>query len=304
MLTIAIKQHAKKIGFSDCGIAKVRILEEEKKHIEKWLQNNYNGQMSYMNNHFEMRLNPRLILENAKSIIVVTENYKQPQKQPKNTYKISQYAYGKDYHKVIKKKLKALFQFIQEKIPDVTGRYFVDTPPVLEKKWAVEAGLGCIGKNTALVTPQGSMFFIGEIIIDKELDYDHPFETDLCQTCTQCLDACPTKALVEPYILDARRCISYLTIENKKELPPEIKNKFGNQIYGCDICHNICPHNKNAASTNNENLLCNNQLLTLTKKDWENLTEEQFNQLFKQSAIKRIKYEGLKRNINFIKTKK
>ncbi|MBK0383456.1 tRNA epoxyqueuosine(34) reductase QueG [Pedobacter sp. SD-b] len=299
-----IKAEAKRLGFSFCGIAKAAFLEEEAPKLENWLKNNYNGKMDYMNNHFDKRLDPRLLVDDAKSVISVALNYFTEEKQQDpNTPKISKYAYGKDYHLVIKDKLKSLLYFITENIGEVNGRAFVDSAPVLDKTWAKKAGLGWMGKNTNLISKDsGSFFFIAELIVDIELDYDDTFENDHCGTCTKCIDACPTEAIVAPYVVDGSKCISYLTIELKEQIPDEFKGKMDNWMFGCDVCQDVCPWNRFSVPNQIEEFKPHPDLLKLNKKDWEEITSEVFSEVFKKSAVKRTKIEGLKRNISFLKT--
>ncbi|PKP31316.1 MAG: tRNA epoxyqueuosine(34) reductase QueG [Bacteroidetes bacterium HGW-Bacteroidetes-17] len=296
-----IKNYALKIGFHACGISKANFLVEDAVFLKKWLDQDHEGEMAYMRNHFEKRTDPRLLVENAKSVISVLLNYF-PEKQlhTEDQYKISKYAYGIDYHFVLKDKLSELLSFIEELCGKRTSRIFVDSAPVLDKRWAQKSGLGWIGKNTCLITKeQGSFFFIGEIIIDLDLDADEPIE-DYCGSCTKCLNACPTNALVAPYRLDARKCISYLTIENKDEIPDRYKNSFNKWIYGCDICQDVCPWNKKAIPTLIPEFKPSDDLTQMKNEDWQNLEKGKFNNLFKNSAVLRTKFAGLKRNIKFV----
>ena len=257
--------------------------------------------MSYMKNNFDKRLNPTLLVDGAKSVVSLLLNYYPSELQNQESYKISKYAYGKDYHFVIKEKLKELLFSIQDNIGDVYGRAFVDSAPILDKAWAAKSGLGWIGKNSNLLTQQvGSFYFIAELIIDLELEYDQA-TTDHCGTCTACIDSCPTEAIVAPYIVDGSKCISYFTIELKDNIPAEMKGKFDDWAFGCDICQDVCPWNKFSKSHNEPLFDPNPELLSMTKKDWEEITEETFKTVFKNSAVNRTKFEGLKRNINFIK---
>ena len=301
-----IKEAAIKAGFVKCGIAKVEKLTEEETRLSKWLEKGLNGKMKYMNNHFEKRLNPALLLNGAKSVISLLYNYNTTQSLNNNSlYKISKYAYGSDYHYVIKDKLAKLVNTLTEYLGKFEYRYFVDSAPVMEKAWAQKAGLGWIGKNTNLVTKEfGSFNFIAEIILDIELEYDSPVK-DSCGKCTRCVEACPTNAIYEPYKIDATKCISYLTIELKGEIPEMFKGKFDNWIFGCDICQDVCPWNNNTLEIHNiePSFEPNSLLLSKEKDDWENLNEEQFNKLFRKSAVKRTKFAGLKRNIDFLKKK-
>jgi epoxyqueuosine reductase len=284
-----------------CGISKAGFLEQEAPRLENWLNKNQHGQMSYMENNFDKRLNPTLLVDGAKSVVSLLLNYFPSELQNQESYKISKYAYGQDYHSVIKEKLKELLFSIQENIGAVDGRAFVDSAPILDKAWAAKSGLGWIGKNSNLLTQQvGSFYFIAELIIDLELEYDHA-TTDHCGTCTACIDSCPTEAIVAPYIVDGSKCISYFTIELKENIPPEMKGKFDDWAFGCDICQDVCPWNKFSKSHSEPLFNPNPELLSMTKKDWEEITEETFKTVFKNSAVKRTKFEGLKRNIDFIK---
>lgn len=299
--TQIIKAESKRLGFLSCGISKAGFLEEEAPRLENWLNNNMNGQMSYMENHFDKRLNPTLLVDDAKSVISLLLNYYPSEIQNQDSYKISKYAYGQDYHHVIKEKLKELLYFIQTEIGEVSGRAFVDSAPVLDKAWAAKSGLGWIGKNSNLITQKvGSFYFIAELIIDLELDYDTP-TTDHCGSCTACLDACPTDAIVAPYVVDGSKCISYFTIELKDNLPQEMKGKFDDWMFGCDVCQDVCPWNRFSKSHNEPLFQTNSDILNFTKSDWEEITVDTFQKVFINSAVKRTKYEGLLRNINFLK---
>ncbi|ADY51325.1 iron-sulfur cluster binding protein [Pseudopedobacter saltans DSM 12145] len=299
-----IKAEAKRLGFLFCGISKAEFLEEEASRLEKWLRNDYQGEMAYMNNHFDKRLDPRLLVDGAKSVISIALNYYTDAKQnDESAPKISKYAYGTDYHFVIKDKLKSLHHFIEENIGAVSGRAFVDSAPVLDKAWAKKGGLGWVGKNANIINNKsGSFFFLGELIVDMELAYDVPFSTDHCGTCTRCIDACPTEAIVSPYVVDGSKCISYLTIELKEEIPHSFKNKMDNWMFGCDVCQNVCPWNRFSVIHQEEAFNPHPDLLEMSKRDWEEITEEVFGKVFKKSAVKRTKIAGLKRNITFIKT--
>jgi epoxyqueuosine reductase len=284
-----------------CGISKAGFLEQEAPRLENWLNKNQHGQMSYMENNFDKRLNPTLLVDGAKSVVSLLLNYYPSEIQNQDSYKISKYAYGQDYHSVIKEKLKVLLFSIQENIGAVGGRAFVDSAPILDKAWAAKSGLGWIGKNSNLLTQQvGSFYFIAELIIDLELEYDHA-TTDHCGTCTACIDSCPTEAIVAPYIVDGSKCISYFTIELKDNIPGEMKGKFDDWAFGCDICQDVCPWNKFSKPHSEPLFNPNPEILSLTKKEWEEITEETFKIVFKNSAVKRTKFEGFKRNINFIK---
>lgn len=296
-----IKSEAKRLGFLSCGIAKAGFLEEDAPRLENWLNNQMNGQMSYMENNFDKRLNPTLLVDGAKSVVSLLLNYYPSEFQNPDSYKISKYAYGQDYHFVIKEKLKELLASIQETIGEVSGRAFVDSAPVLDKAWAAKSGLGWIGKNSNLLTKKvGSFYFIAELIIDLELEYDNS-TTDHCGTCTACIDACPTEAIVAPYIVDGSKCISYFTIELKENIPQEMKGKLDDWAFGCDVCQDVCPWNKYSKPHKEPLFNANPELLSYSKKDWEEITEETFKAVFKNSAVKRTKYEGFQRNINFLK---
>ena len=295
-----IKTEAKKLGFLSCGISKAEFLEDEAPRLERWLKDGKHGKMAYMENHFDKRLDPRLLVPDAKSIISLLLNYYTPLDQLDGAPKISKYAYGKDYHHVIKDKLKQLFQIINNKIGEVSGRVFVDSAPVMEKSWAVRSGLGWQGKNTNLISKKaGSFFFIAELIVDLELEYDTPV-TDHCGTCTACIDACPTEALT-PYNIDASKCISYLTIELKDQIPTAFKNKMDDWAFGCDVCQDVCPWNRFSKQHNEPLFSPNSEVINYTQKNWEEITQETFNIIFKNSAIKRTGFKGFKRNISFLK---
>lgn len=300
--TELIKDKAKQLGFSFCGISKAEFLLSEAPKLEKWLKENKNGKMAYMENHFDKRLDPTLLVEDSKSVISLMYNYYTPKKQIDSLApKISKYAYGEDYHDVVKEKLKELLLFIQLEIGEVSGRCFVDSAPILERAWAAKSGLGWIGKNGNLINKgNGSYFFLAELIIDLELCYDGVV-TDHCGTCTACIDACPTQAIVAPTIIDGSKCISYFTIELKEAIPTAMKGKFDNWAFGCDVCQDVCPWNKFSKPHQEPKFEPNEQLLNMNKQDWQEITEQVFSQLFKKSAVKRTKYNGLKRNIDFIR---
>lgn len=286
-----------------CGIAKADFLEDEAPKLERWLQNNHHGQMGYMENHFDKRLDPRLLVDDSKSVISLTLNYFPEQRQSDpNAPKISKYAYGADYHEVIKDKLFQLLNFIKDEIGEVAGRAFVDSAPVLDRAWAKRAGIGWIGKNSNLINKKsGSFFFLAELIIDLELEYDNPFETDHCGTCTKCIDACPTEAILSPFIIDAKKCISYLTIELREEIDQGFKDKMDNWMFGCDICQDVCPWNRFSTPHSEPKFKANTQLLDMKREDWLDITEDVFKTIFKNSAVKRTKFKGLTRNIDFLK---
>jgi epoxyqueuosine reductase len=299
--TQLIKTEAKRLGFLSCGISKAEFLEEEAPRLEKWLNKNMHGEMAYMENHFDKRLDPTKLVEGSKSVISLLLNYYPEESQNQNTFKVSKYAYGQDYHHIIKSKLKELQEFMAQEIGEVHGRAFVDSAPVLDKAWAAKSGLGWIGKHSNLLTQQvGSFYFIAELIVDLELEYDHRV-TDHCGTCTACIDACPTQAIVEPFVVDGSKCISYLTIELKNQIPTEFKGKMDDWMFGCDVCQDVCPWNRFSKSHREPLFNPHPDLLSMTKKDWEEITEDVFMKVFQKSAVKRTKFSGLKRNIEFLK---
>ena len=298
--TQLIKTEAQRLGFLSCGISKAGFLEEEAPRLEAWLNKNMQGEMKYMENHFDKRLDPTLLVPGAKSVVSLLLNYFPEESQPPGTYKISKYAYGADYHFVIKDKLKQLLYFIESEIGEVGGRAFVDSAPVLDKAWAAKSGLGWMGKHSNLLTKQtGSFYFIAELIIDLELDYDTPV-TDHCGSCTACIDACPTQAIVEPYVVDGSKCISYLTIELKDAIPTQFKGQMDDWMFGCDVCQDVCPWNRFSKAHSEPLFNPHRELLAMTQKDWQEITLETFGKLFKKSAVKRTKFEGLQRNIDFL----
>lgn len=300
-----VKKTAKQLGFDYCGISKAEFLEEEAPRLEKWLKEKKNGEMKYMENYFDKRLDPRLLVDGAKSVVSLLLNYFPPENvKPSGVEalpKISKYAYGTDYHLVIKDKCKTFLEILKKEIGDINGRCFVDSAPVMDKAWAQKSGLGWIGKNTNLINKgSGSFYFIAELILDIELEYDGPV-TDHCGTCTKCIDACPTQAIVEPYMVDGSKCISYFTIELKESIPADYKGKFDNWAFGCDVCQDVCPWN--SFSTPHKEPLFDNTsgFLHWGDKEWKEITEEVFSKTFKNSAIKRTGFKGLKRNIEFIR---
>jgi epoxyqueuosine reductase len=297
-----IKTRAKELGFLDCGISAARFLAEEKDRLVKWLQDGMNGEMEYMANHMDKRLDPRLLVENSRSVVSVLLNYFPAERQTDPEAPVlSKYAFGTDYHFVMKDKLAELLQFIQSKIAPCEGRCFVDSAPVLDRAWAARAGLGWIGKNTNLIsTEHGSFFFIGELIIDLELPADDKIVRNHCGNCTRCIDACPTQALVAPFVLDARRCISYQTIENRGEIDPALKGMFENRVFGCDICQDVCPWNLKSEAHQEPAFTPDLKLMNLTKEEWNEMDKTRFNELFRNSAVKRTRFEGLKRNLRFL----
>jgi epoxyqueuosine reductase len=298
-----ITNKAYELGFFHVGFSKADFLEEEAPRLENWLNKNHHGEMAYMANHFDKRLDPRLLVDDAKTVISLLFNYYTDQQQSDpEAPKISKYAYGEDYHHVIKDKLKELIAFIRLEVGEVNGRGFVDSAPVMDKAWAKKAGLGWIGKNSNLIHPKkGSFFFIADLIIDLQLEADGPIK-DYCGTCTRCIDACPTDAIIEPYVVNGSKCISYLTIELKDELlPKEFEGKMDNWMFGCDICQDVCPWNRFSVLHNEERFEPHPDLLDLKKQDWLDLQEEGFQLLFQKSPVKRTKFQGLKRNISFLK---
>lgn len=301
-----IKHKAQELGFDFCGVAKAEFLEDEAWKLEEWLNKGMHGMMSYMANHFDKRLDPTLLVEGAKSVVVLGVNY-YPETDiatlKKDNYKIAKYAYGQDYHHVIKGKLKELMWAIQEEIGEINGRAFVDSAPVMERQWAEKAGMGWIGKNSLLLRKgMGSFFFLAELIIDLELEPDNPVK-DYCGNCTRCIDACPTDAITQPEVVDGSKCISYFTIELKDAIPEDMKGKFEDWIFGCDICQDVCPWNRFSKAHNETAFTPHSHLHEMTKGDWEEITEEVFREVFRKSAVKRTKLSGLKRNISFVKKK-
>jgi epoxyqueuosine reductase len=299
--THLVKSLAAELGFSYCGISKAEFLKDEAPQLEEWLKRGYQGKMSYMENYFDKRLDPTLLVPGAKSVISLLYNY-YPEKDlaTENDLKIAKYAYGEDYHFVVKDKLKILFEKFQEQVGDIQGRVFVDSAPVMERAWAKKSGLGWIGKNSLLLNKaSGSFFFLAEIILDLDLEYDGPVK-DYCGTCTACIDACPTDAIAEPYVVDGSKCISYFTIELKEEIPSSVKGKFENWVFGCDICQDVCPWNRFSKPHQEARFNSNPQLSSMTEQDWREITEDVFQNVFKNSPVKRTKLEGLKRNIRFV----
>ena len=300
--TELIKNEAKRLGFISCGISRAEFLEDEAPRLEKWLKMKMNGEMKYMENYFEKRLDPTKLVDDAKSIISLTYNYFPEDLQNKEAPKVSKYAYGMDYHYVIKEKLNFFLTFIKDKIGDVHGRAFVDSAPILEKAWAAKSGIGWVGKNSNLITKQvGSFYFLAELIVDLDLDYDR-IESDHCGECTACIDSCPTEAIAQPYVVDGSKCISYFTIELKENIPKEFKGKFDDWVFGCDICQDVCPWNKFSKPHKEPLFKTNSELIKMSRDEWNEITEETFNKIFKNSAVKRTGYKGLTRNLNFIKS--
>lgn len=300
--THLVKSLATELGFSYCGISKAEFLKDEAPRLEEWLKRNYQGKMGYLENHFDKRLDPTLLVPGAKSVISLMYNYF-PEKELTgiSNVKIAKYAYGEDYHFVVKDKLKILFERLQKEIGNIEGRVFADSAPVMERAWAKKSGLGWVGKNSLLINKQsGSFFFLAEIILDLELEYDGPVK-DYCGTCTACMDACPTDAIVEPSVVDGSKCISYFTIELKEEIPSSVKGKFENWIFGCDICQDVCPWNRFSKPHQESRFNPTPQLQSISENDWKEITEDVFQKVFKHSPVKRTKFEGLKRNIQFVK---
>jgi epoxyqueuosine reductase len=298
--THLVKQVAAELGFSFCGISKAEFLKEEAPQLEAWLKRGYQGKMSYLENHFDKRLDPTLLVPGAKSVVSLIYNYF-PEKDlaAEGSLKIAKYAYGEDYHFVVKDKLKIFLERLQAEAGEINGRAFVDSAPVMERAWAKRSGLGWIGKNSLLLNKQmGSFFFLAELIIDLELEYDGPVK-DYCGTCTACIDACPTDAIPQPYVVDGSKCISYFTIELKEDIPADVKGKFENWIFGCDICQDVCPWNSFSKPHRETKFEAHADLAKMSAQDWKEITDEVFQKLFRHSAVKRTKLEGLKRNIRF-----
>jgi epoxyqueuosine reductase len=301
--TQLIKSTAADLGFSFCGISKAEFLKDEAPKLEEWLKRGYHGSMQYMENHFDKRLDPTLLVPGAKSVVSLVYNYypeKDIAKENSGQLKIAKYAYGEDYHFVIKDKLKEFLQLINKQIGEVNGRAFVDSGPVMERTWARKSGVGWIGKNSLLLNrSMGSFFFLAELIIDLELEYDGPVK-DYCGTCTACMDACPTAAIPQPYVIDGSKCISYFTIELKEEIPADVKGKFENWVFGCDICQDVCPWNSFSKPHQEPRFNPHADLSSMNDQDWKEITTEVFQKLFKDSPVKRTKLQGLKRNIRFV----
>ncbi len=298
--TQLIKTKASAFGFQSCGISKADFLEEEASHLENWLKNNHHGEMKYMENHFDKRLDPRLLVEGSKSVISLSYNYFPEEKLQNENFKIAKYAYGEDYHEVIKEKLRNLVAELQEEIGEFSFRVFVDSAPVLEKAWAKKSGIGWVGKNSNLITKKyGSFYFLAEIICDLDLVEDSPV-TDHCGSCTKCIDACPTQAIISDKIIDGSKCISYATIELKDQIPDFFKDKMDDWMFGCDVCQDVCPWNRFSAPTLEEKFQPNSQLKNFTKQEWKDITQEVFSSVFRKSAVKRTKFAGLKRNLDFL----
>lgn len=300
--TQLIKSFAADTGFDYCGIAKAKYLDDDARRLEQWLNKGMHGQMQYMQNHFDLRVDPEKLVPGAKSVITLLLNYYPSKFQQKGSPKISKYAYGSDYHDVIRDKLKQLIRYIKENIGEFNGRGFVDSAPVLERSWAVNSGLGWIGKNGNLITKEsGSFFFIATLIVDLELEYDDVYAKDYCGNCTRCIDACPTEAILPGKVVDGSKCLSYFTIELKDALiPNEMKGKFDNWMFGCDTCQDVCPWNHFSKPTSETEFSPIPEILNFSNTDWEQLTEESFKEIFRHSPIKRAKFSGIKRNLKFI----
>ena len=301
--TTLIKNIAAQLGFDHCGIAKAGRLDEDARRLEQWLSKGMQGSMHYMSNYFDMRVDPSKLVPGAKSVITLLLNYFPAQQQQQAVPQIAKYAYGNDYHEVIRGKLKVLMQLIQEQVGEINGRGFVDSAPVLERAWAQKSGLGWVGKNGNLINKQsGSFFFIATLITDMELEYDDAYAKDYCGTCTKCIDSCPTEAILPDKVVDGSKCISYFTIELKDALiPGSMKGKFDNWMFGCDVCQDVCPWNRFSKPTAEINFTPLPAILNFSNNDWEELTEENFKLIFKNSALKRSKFEGIKRNLKFIR---
>ncbi|WP_297336672.1 tRNA epoxyqueuosine(34) reductase QueG [Algoriphagus sp.] len=302
-----IKSTATELGFDFCGIAKAEFLEEEAPRLEEWLNRNYQGKMAYLANHFDKRLDPTKLVPGAKTVVSLIYNYYPEQRLPENQQdiKLAKYAYGEDYHQVIKEKLKTFLERLRKDIGEIEGRVFVDSAPVMERQWAQKSGLGWIGKNSLLLNRQmGSFFFLAELIIDLEVEVDLPLAKDYCGTCTACLDACPTDAIVQPGVVDGSRCISYLTIELKDAIPTEFNGQLENWAFGCDICQDVCPWNRFSRPHQEPAFNPHPELKEFSHRDWQEITEETFQKVFKKSAVKRTKFAGLKRNLQFITSNK
>jgi epoxyqueuosine reductase len=301
-LSEMIRHKAKKIGLDACGIARAEYLKEESAHLKSWLQNNMHGSMKYMENYFDRRVDPARLVKGAKSVIVVLLNYYTNKTQKdRSAPVISKYAYGKDYHLILKDKLYKLFDFIKSKTENVSGRIFVDSAPVLERVWAANAGLGWIGKNANLISPEhGSFVFIGVLITDLELCYGNQIK-EMCADCEKCISACPTHAIINPRVIDARKCISYLTVEHKDAIPEKFRGNFSNNVFGCDICQSVCPWNAIATNHNTGELEPLPELLEMSRNDWYNLSEKTFRELFSSTVVERTGFSGLKRNIEFVR---
>jgi epoxyqueuosine reductase len=298
-----VKQMAVQYGFDYCGIAKAVPLDEDARRLENWLNKGMNGNMHYMENYFDLRIDPSRLVPGARSVITLLKNY-YPSEIREQELKISKYAYGKDYHEVLRPRLQSMISALQDKIGQFNGRGFVDSAPVLERAWAQKTGLGWIGKNGNLINKQsGSFYFIATLITDLDLDYDDPMAKDYCGSCTKCIDACPTEAILPGKVINGSKCISYFTIELKDEIiPSEMKGKFDNWMFGCDICQDVCPWNRFSHPHQEQAFTPLPEILNLTTKEWEELSEEMFRKLFKFSPLSRSKHKGIQRNIRFLKS--
>lgn len=298
--TVLIKMKARELGFSFCGISRAEFLKEEAPRLEEWLRQGYHGKMGYMEGHFDKRLDPTLLVPGAKSVVSLVYNYFPATQQDEGSLKVAKYAYGEDYHFVVREKLNALMNTIHDEIGDVSGRAFVDSAPVMERAWARRSGVGWIGKNSLLLNRElGSFFFLAELIIDLELEYDGPVK-DHCGSCTACMDACPTDAIPAPYVVDASRCISYFTIELKEEIPADMKGKFGDWIFGCDICQDVCPWNRFSRPHDEPRFKPTGEMLEMDRQAWIEMTQEVFDTAFKRSPLQRSRYAGIQRNVRFV----
>ena len=300
-----LKSTAKALGFDFCGISKAGFLEEEAPRLEEWLNQNYQGEMAYLANHFDKRLDPTKLVDGARTVVSLAYNYFPKATLPAGDedIKLAKYAYGEDYHLVIRGKLNSFLEILREEIGEINGRAFVDSAPVMERQWAQKAGIGWIGKNSLLLNREiGSFFFLAELIIDLEVMPDSPIIKDYCGTCTKCIDACPTDAIVEAGVVDGSKCISYLTIELKEAIPAEFKGKMENWAFGCDICQDVCPWNRFSKPHQEPRFDPHPDLMSFSKADWEEITEDTFKRVFQKSAVNRTKFSGLKRNLNFLKT--
>lgn len=297
-----VKKTAARLGFSFCGIARAHKLDEDAARLEKWLQKDMHGSMQYMENYFDLRIDPSKLVPGARSVITLLLNYYPSQRQQPEAPGISKYAYGQDYHEVIRVKLNQLIALMQEEIGEIHGRGFVDSAPVLERTWAQKSGLGWIGKNGNLITKQsGSFYFIATLITDLELEYDDPFVKDYCGTCTKCIDACPTEAILPDKVIDGSKCISYFTIELKEMIiPGEMKGRFDNWMFGCDTCQDVCPWNRFSKPHTETSFSPIPEILNLATKEWEMMTEESFKTIFRHSPLRRTKWKGIQRNLKFI----
>jgi epoxyqueuosine reductase len=301
--TLFVRQTAASLGFDYCGISKAVRLDDDARRLEQWLNKGLHGSMQYMENYFDLRIDPSKLVPGARSVITLLKNYYSSEQQEPGAPGISKYAYGKDYHEVIRARLNELISSIRSDIGEIHGRGFVDSAPVLERSWAQRSGLGWVGKNGNLITKQsGSFYFIATLITDLELNYDDPFAKDFCGTCTKCIDACPTDAILPGKVIDGSKCISYFTIELKEMMiPGEMKGKFDNWMFGCDTCQDVCPWNRFATATQETGFTPIPEILNLSTSEWDEMTEDQFRKIFKDSPLSRAKYKGIQRNLKFLK---